>query len=276
MRGGGYADDNGWVCSTDKEEELRALAWELDDQVMYYFQVQGMAANSSKTELVSLLNRFSRPMVVNEVKSQEIIKLLGIRMSDKLSFMAQAESVCQKISNKLPSVVRLRGWASKDILIKTADSLLGSHIRYLLEIYAGEARVVSLLQKAQNRVMRAILGKQLLDRMPVADMLAELKWVNIPCQVAFRSLYWIRKVDREAMAKFTWSLLYTGQQKIITRHWRLEVPFISKSHATSNQFLSRSLYWYNRFQFYPDTIDFEEYKELALSRVISALGNGNV
>ena len=274
--GGGYADDNGWVCSADTEDQLRAMAWELDDHVMHYFSVQGMAANSKKTEIVSLLNRFTRPIVVNEVKSQEVIKLLGIRMNSKLSFMAQAEEVCRKISNKLPSVVRLRGWASKNLLIKTADSLLGSHIRYLLEIWAGEARVVNLLQKAQNRMMRAILGKELLDKMPVAEMLKELNWINIPCQVAYRSLYWIRRVDREAMSKYTWSLLYTGQQKIITRHWRLDAPFVSKSHATSNQFLVRALYWYNRFQFYPDCIEFDEYKELALSRVIAALGNGNV
>ena len=54
---------------------------------MHYFSVQGMAANSKKTEIVSLLNRFTRPIVVNEVESQEVIKLLGIRMNNKLSFI---------------------------------------------------------------------------------------------------------------------------------------------------------------------------------------------
>ena len=59
---GGYADDNGFVNGTDTEEELRAVAFETDSQVMHYFEVNGMAANSSKTEAVSVLNRFSRPI----------------------------------------------------------------------------------------------------------------------------------------------------------------------------------------------------------------------
>ena len=273
--GGGYADDNGWVNMTDTEEQLRAAAFELDAQVMEYFQVQGMAANAKKTEILDLANRFTRPITVGEVSSQEIIKLLGVRMDRKLSFMAQAREVVKKVSNKLPSVVKLRGWASKEVLIRTADSLLLSHFRYLIEIWGGETRVQSLLQKCQNKVMRALLGKHITDRVPVASMLQELEWNNIPIEVAYRSVFWLRKVDRGACAQYTWRLLDCGQSTHHTRHWRVKVPFISQTHATSTMWIHRALHWYNKLDCFPDCSEEEEFLDSVLSRITDTLGNGN-
>ena len=39
------------------------------------------------------MHRFSRPVVVGDVTSQPVIKLLGLRMSHKMSFMPQAQKV---------------------------------------------------------------------------------------------------------------------------------------------------------------------------------------
>ena len=119
----GYADDNGFVSSTDTQEELRALAYEMDKQVLE-------------------VNRFSRPVKVGDVESQKIIKLLGMRMSYKMS-LPQALEVVRKVTAKLPSVLGLKEWASKELLINTADSILMSHIGYGLKTYGERARTKS-------------------------------------------------------------------------------------------------------------------------------------
>ena len=159
----GYADDNGFVSSTDTQEELRALASEMDKQVL-------------------AVNRFSRPVKVGDVESQKIIKLLGIRMSYKMS-LPQALEVVRKVTAKLPSVLGLKEWASKELLINTADSILMSHIGYGLKTYGGESRVLTLLQKCQNKVMRAILGNQLKDRVPNT----EIGWNSVTNMMRYKS-----------------------------------------------------------------------------------------
>ena len=219
---GCYADDNSFIIMTNTEEKLRAVAFENDKQVMEYFEVNGMAANQSKSEICSLANRFATTVVVAGVKSQNVIKLLGIRMSDKLSFMAQASEVVRKVTNKLPNVVRLREWASKELLIRTADWLLLSHFRYLLNIWAGETRVQVLLQRCQNKIMRALLGHQLNDRVPVRRMLEELGWDSVPNMVRYRTVFWVRKH------------LNTGFNTTYhTRKWHLDVTFTPKTLVTA-------------------------------------------
>ena len=275
---GGYADDNAFVNMTNTEEELRAVAFENNRQVMEYFEVNGMAANSSKSEIISLANRFAAPVIVAGVKSQQVVKLLGLRMDSKLSFMAQAHEVVRKVMNKLPSVVRLREWASKELLIRTADSLLLSHFRYLLNIFAGEHRVQVMLQRCQNKVMRALLGHQLTDRVSVRDMLAELGWDSVPNMVRYRTLFWIRKVDREACAPYMWKHLDTGfNTRYDTRKWRLNIDIIPRTLVTAGLFPHRGLQLYNAFNLWPLCLDFHpDFKEHIHDLIISKWPNGNI
>ena len=273
---GGYADDNGFVNGTNTEEELRAVAFETDNQVMNYFEVNGMAANAKKTEAISVLNRFSRPIKVGDIESQAEIKLLGLKMSDKMSFLPQAQEVVRKVSAKLPNLLRLKEWASKELLIKTADSVLLSHFNYLLEVFGGETRVQVLLQRCQNKIMRALLGKQLTDRVPVTALLAEVGWDSVQNMVRLKTLFWIRKIDRMRVAPFMARLLSTGSNTTYnTRRWRLDVPFVPRLLVTANCFLHRSLSIYNDFNLYTNGAQMEEYREIIRDKVLSTFPNGN-
>ena len=273
----GYADDSGILTSADTEEELRAAAFETDHQIMTFFEANGMSANRKKTEIISLANRFARPVTVGEVKSQAVIKLLGLKMSDKLSFMPQAQEVVRKVTAKLPSLIRLKAWASRDTLVSSAKSILLSHFEYLLEVYGGELRVQTLLQRCQNRIMRALLGKELLDKVPVSSMLAELGWDSVQNMVRYRTLCVIRKVDRHRAAPYMWRLLTTGANHgYNTRRWRLDVSFSSQSMATSNSLVHRGLALYDQLNLYTLGADMVEYKEIVHSKLISLFPNGNI
>ena len=274
---GGYADDNSFVGSADTEEEVRALAIETDKQVLAYFSCNGMAANPSKTEAVSVMNRFCRPVKIGCIESQQVIKLLGVRMSDKMSFLPQAVEVAKRVANKLPSVLRLKEWASRDLLFRTADSLLMSHVGYNLQTYGGETRVLTLLQRCQNKVMRALLGKHVTDRVPVAQMLAEIGWNSVTNMMRYKSLFWLRKIDKMKVAPYTASLLTAGaNQTYNTRKRRLEIPFMSRYLATASGALHRSVSLYNEFNLYTDLVLMEDFREVVESKILSKYPNTNI
>ena len=277
IEAGGYADDSKILNVADTEEEIRAVGWESERLMLEFFEVNGMAANRKKTESLSVMNRFSRPVVVGDVTSQPVIKLLGLRMSDKMSFMPQAQEVVRVVAAKLPSVLRLKSWASKEILVNTARSVLLSHFEYLLNIWGGEQRVQVLLQRCQNRIMRALLGKQLLDKEPVSVMLKELGWDSVPNMVRYRSLCQLRKIERQRTAPYMWGLLTTGSNHgYNTRNWRLSVEFTPKTLITSNSFLHRSLLLYEQLGHYTHGADLTEYKLKAHEDIIRLFPNGNI
>ena len=178
---------------------------------------------------------------------------------------------------KLPSLIRLKAWASRDTLVSSAKSILLSHFEYLLEVYGGELRVQTLLQRCQNRIMRALLGKELLDKVPVSSMLAELGWDSVQNMVRYRTLCVIRKVDRHRAAPYMWRLLTTGANHgYNTRRWRLDVSFSSQSMATSNSLVHRGLALYDQLNLYTLGADMVEYKEIVHSKLISLFPNGNI
>ena len=273
----GYADDNGFISTTESKAGLRAAAWETDRQVLEFFEVNGMAPNRSKSEAISFLNCFSIPVKVGCIESQDSIKLLGLRVTDKLSFMPQAKEVVRKVTAKLPAIERLRSWASRELLIRTADSLLISHFRFLLQIWGGENRVQVLLQRCLNKVMRTVLNKEITDRIPVRQMLLDLGWDSIPNLVRYRTVFWMRKIDREAAAPYLWRLLSTGHNKTYqTRNSRLDVDFRPQTLVTSGMFVHRGLKLYNEENWHPVCLDFDDFKEQARERILRRYPNGNI
>ena len=273
---GGYADDNGFLSSADTEDEVRALALEVDSAVMRYFSVNAMAANSKKSEALSVLNRFARPIRIGDIESQSQIKLLGIRMTDRMSFLPQAIEVVRKITDKLPSVLRMKEWASRDLLIRTAQSLLMSHISYNLQTYAGETRVLSMLQKCQNKILRSILGYHVTDKVPVATMLAEVGWNSVSNMMRYQSLYWLRRIHKEKVAPYTARLLGTGANITYnTRKRRLELPFIPRTLVTAGAVLHRSVSLYNEFNMFTDLVQMEDFREVMEAKILAKYSNGN-
>ena len=273
---GVYADDSSYVNATDTEEELRHAAVLVDRQVVHYFTVNGHAVNNLKRETMSIMNRFSEPIKVGEVSSQSQIKLLGLKCTDKMSFYPQAIDVVSKISAKLPGILRMKPWASPELLKRTAHSCLISHMEYLLQCYGGELRVQTLLQKCLNRFMRGLLGR---DQMaPVEPMLTELDWLNIPNLVRFKTLFWFRETDRANQAPYTWDKLESSRaiHGHNTRRLRLEPTFRPQSMASSLSFIHRGSSLYSALNLYPDLSEGEEYKDLVRSKLISRFGNGNL
>ena len=124
--------------------------------------------------------------------------------------------------------------------------------------------------------MRALLGKQLSNKVPIASMLAEIGWNSVSNMMRYQSVYIMRKVDRLRIAPFTANLLSTGANTTYnTRKRRLDVDFIPKTLVTANNALHRSLELYNRLNLYTDGVQMEEFKDVIESRILSIWPNGN-
>ena len=272
---GSYADDSHYHLATDTEAELRHAAVLADRHVVKFFTVNGHAVNPSKSELISMMNRFADPVVVGEISSQSEIKLMGLKMSEKMSFYSQAVDVVSKVSAKLPGILRMKAWASPALLKRTADSVLVSHMTYLLQCYGGEHRVQLLLQRCLNRVMRGILGREM--RSSVADMMTELGWLSIPNMVRYKTLFWFRQTDRERQAPYTWSLLEPSTSHgYNTRRLRLEPSFMAQTMVSSLSFIHRGASLYSELNLFPDLSSGEEYKDLVRSKLLAKFGNSNM
>ena len=271
---GVYADDSGYVNSTDTEEELRNAAVLVDKHVVKFFTVNGHSVNVLKTDLLSVLNRFSEPLQVGEVTSKPEIKLLGLKMTEKMSYLPQAMDVVSKISAKLPGILRMRGWAPLELIKRTAESCLVSHISYLLHCYGGERRVQVILQRCLNRIMRGILNRE--QRSSVEEMMRDLNWLSIPNLVMYKTLFWFRETDRASQAPFTRGLLVTSQQNYHTRRQRLEPCFRPQTMTSSLQFIHRGSSLYNKLDLFPVLADTEDFKELVREKIIRIFGNKNI
>ena len=276
-----YADDAGITIVTKTESQLRHAVQAADQDIIHYYTVNGLAPNRSKTECLSICNRFATPIQCGEVQSQKEIKLLGVKMTNKLSFMPHALSLVGKVADKLPMIRRLRDWAPLILVKRTTEALILSHIYFALHIYAGgEKRVITILQKMMNRVMRCVLG---LEKIPihetsVAEMLETLGWDNIPRMLTWRTIFWFRRVERGGgSGPYTSSILHRSQAVYETRKKILSVQFIPQTLPTEGCFIHRALKLYEDYNLLPRLfLNKEEMAEVVMSEIRDKIPNINV
>ena len=269
-----YADDSGLVSMADNERELRDSIILTDMCVLEYFTMNGMSANVQKSDLVSVMNRLAEPLRVGELVSQDSVKLLGLQMSHRMSFVGHAHNVVAAVSGKINSITRMRQWAPEKLVLRTATVCLMSHLLYLIHIYAGEYKVQKILQVLQNRIMRAVLGKGRKAR--VSEMLAACDYLNIPNSVEYWSIYFIRKIDRTACAPYMFKHLIGSQKHYRTRRQRLETSIMSRTFQSSNSFLHRGLAVFNSYNLVNDCTPLEDFKTQVRAMIIRRNGNNNM
>ena len=73
---------------------------------------------------------------------QKVIKLLGAKMDNNLSFLPQAIKVTIQVTSRLFNLKMLKQWATEDLMKWMAASVLLSRLYYLLESTAGEPKVM--------------------------------------------------------------------------------------------------------------------------------------
>ena len=132
------------------------------------------------------------------------------------------------------------------------------------------------MQRALNRIMRTVLDRG--PRDSVEKMMEDLDWLSVKNQFEYRTLFWMRKADREVPTSvpFLRSHLELSQTTYSTRRFRVVPDFKPQTIVTSQAFCHRAPSLYSSYDLYPDLSDWDDYKELIRWRIIERNGNKNI
>ena len=129
-------------------------------------------------------------MGTSNVTQETNAKLLGINIDENLDWKTQISGqggMVSALNSRLFLIKRLSNYISKKRLMKVADSVYTSKIRYGIQLM-GKVRTTkedptnSLLKKvqvAQNKFARFMAGKSLIDKINTEKILIDIKLLSV-------------------------------------------------------------------------------------------------
>ena len=120
-------------------------------------------------------------------------KYLGVLIDNRLTFKANVDYVCKKVSKKVGVLSRLAKFITLDARINIYKSIIAPHFDYCATIlYLCDETSFIRMQRLQNRAMRSILMCKKLT--PVRVMLESLNLLNVKQRVHATTLKFIHKL----------------------------------------------------------------------------------
>ena len=190
-----YADDTETGVSGTDIEEIKAKLEEDGNNVLRYMASNGLVANPKKTALVFInLKHQENPITIKiggeEITQEKSAKLLGITFDDDLKWNSQIHGkggLVSSLNQRLFGIRRLKNTLKYDGLIKVADSLFTSKLRYGLQLM-GQVRwktddvqtgLLETIQKSQNKLLRFLNNTQIKDKVSNVSMLKKHKMLSV-------------------------------------------------------------------------------------------------
>jgi Reverse transcriptase (RNA-dependent DNA polymerase)/Endonuclease-reverse transcriptase len=159
-----FADDSTIIATGKTLDQANANTVEANREMVNFSQENLLKINASKTKIMQIHTQQTRrvtppPLVINGVNVETVnqCKLLGVEISDTMSWLPQ----CEKVANKLRSVTYmftiLRDTVSESSLKLIYYAYAQSQIMYSIVIWGGSNHLQSVFV-AQKRVLRAMVG----------------------------------------------------------------------------------------------------------------------
>ena len=155
-----FADDNTLFAIAKTLVEVSAALDSETREIIHWFDINGLAANPSKFQVMFLglkqaLSKFNIGNI--SIKIKDTVKLLGIYIDNKLRFNTHVENKCQKASNKIRALRRIRPFIS----LKTAKTLCNAYIfsnfRYCPLIWMNFVKANNVkIDKVQRRALSVV------------------------------------------------------------------------------------------------------------------------
>ena len=127
--------DNNTLYSCDKELENIFVNLKIDlRNVLYWFQVNSLKANSGKFEFMILGDKKNNTFVLTihdkEIKNPSGVELLGITIDSQLKFKKYIDNLCRKASCKLHALRRIRNFLTVEKAKMLANAFINSQFNY--------------------------------------------------------------------------------------------------------------------------------------------------
>ena len=168
-----YADDNTiYACDQDISVVIKRLEIDLNN-AMKWFNCNFMVANSAKFQVIFLgTNDNTVGLNINGtyMTSAESVKLLGVTIDRKLSFLPYIKEICAKVNSKTKALLRIRNYLETSKAKLLCNSYILSQFNYCPIIWMfSNKEGNSLITVAHKRALRAMLNDFSLE---YGDMLA--------------------------------------------------------------------------------------------------------
>lgn len=203
-----FADDTViYVSDTDRSEVERKLNCDMIN-IVKWLNKNSLKLNTAKTKFMLIhdprrLNMAKCDIRINNEKIQEVteIKYLGVVIDKHLMFDSFAEYVTKKVAKKVNFLYRINKHVSNYTLVTIYKTIIAPHFEYCSTIFINCSQYsIEMLQKAQNRAMRAILRCNRYT--PVQDMLSTLNFMSIEKRINYNICIFVHKIVKGIMPKY--------------------------------------------------------------------------
>ena len=192
----GFADDTSASLEGDNTEDVCKRLEKEAIAVVEFMSSNNLVINPSKT--CFLLNRPNKQQgditisIAGEtVKESVSERLLGMQVRADLKWSDHIQQILPQLKQRLCLIKRLKESLSKKDLIIIGEALFNSKIRYGLSLF-GKPKMAATepvcgfmekIQRAQNNMMRTIIGRRKRDHVSIQTLLKETgyKSVNEMC-----------------------------------------------------------------------------------------------
>ena len=160
-----FADDNTISSTGSSIDEVNLNLLHKLRIVLDWFKHNSMVANPSKFQLIypgTFNANLSLSIEQNNIKSVDVVKLLGVKIDSKMSFIPHITEVCKKSNQKLRALRRERKFLSEFQAKHLVNSYILSPFNYcpLVWMFCGKGGS-SLIEKCHHRALCAVKNKSI-------------------------------------------------------------------------------------------------------------------
>ena len=182
-----------------------------------------------------------------ELEKVNVIKYLGIKIDENLSFKQNGEYVCSKIAKKLSFFARVSKKMPLYCRINVYNTIIGPYYNYCASVFfLNNQEILNDLQILQNRGMRIILRCDRYTNIQI--MLKILNWMDVKTRIHFCILLFIFKIKNKLLPEYLLNnIKFVKDRTIRTLRNANDFSITRKSKsATHNSLFHNGLLMYNK------------------------------
>ena len=126
--------------------------------LLEWFKVNEMKSNIDKCHLIIVNNQDNNIKIGNDmITSKTSVKLVGVRIDNKLNFNEHVDNICKKANNKLQALARVAKYLSPDKLRILMKAFIESQFNYCPLTWMFHSRQLnSKINKLHGRALRIV------------------------------------------------------------------------------------------------------------------------
>ena len=188
----GYADDTTCTVYDTDTNKLQDKCEQKVNELLTYMAINRLAANDDKTKILVMKhgrteNELTFKIGDAEVKESSNEKLLGVYVSNNLSWTDHIEKLEDDLSFRLYTLRKLEQILPKSLLKKVADGIFVSLIRYGLGIFCPirtsttdpNPTCINGIKVLFNDVLRLLCNTKRKQHTSIESMLEQVGWLSI-------------------------------------------------------------------------------------------------